>query len=449
MKKLWLLLFVLLPLVGKGQNITTVAGNGATVFSGHGVPATSAGIPNPIGGTFDKYGNYYFADAVNSNRIRKISPLGIISTVAGNGMGGFSGDGGPATAAKLLLPTAVKLDTLGNIYISDANNHRIRKVDAITNIITTIAGNGTGGYSGDNIPATAASLFSPNDICFDKWGNLYIADNQNWRVRKIAPTGIITTFAGTGITGSSGDGGPATLAQLSIPSGIAADDFGNIYIADRGYYGNCVRKVNLTGIISTVAGNGSPTYIGDGIAATAAQIVPIKIGFDTSSQLFIADDYNERVYKVDATGIIHVVAGTGISGHSGDGGPATAADILYPSGIAFDPCGNLYIPVVTPRHIRKVTFNPSCNPTLETKQIIPITEISISPNPTITQLTIFAPGKIKEALVYNLHGQITARSAWSGVREASINVSQLPPGTYLLRIIMEDGNVVVRRFVKE
>ena len=195
----------------QGQIITTFAGGGS---GGDGGPATSAIIPDPIGGVFDKYGNYYCASGIGGCVIRKVSNAGIITTVAGNGTPGFCGDGLAATAACLNAPTGVQLDSVGNLYIADHANFRIRKVNITTSVITTIAGTGTYGYNGDNILATAAQIWA-DDVCVDKYGNVYIADFDGRRVRKIDTMGVIHTIAGTGVVGSAGDGGPATAAQLN------------------------------------------------------------------------------------------------------------------------------------------------------------------------------------------------------------------------------------------
>ncbi len=358
---IWLI-FILTPLNIQGQIITTYAGTGSTVFSGEGVPATSAGIPNPNGIVFDKQGNCFFVDGLSSYRIRKITPAGIISTVAGIGVGGFSGDGGPASAAKLGGGGGIDLDTAGNIYFADPQNNRIRKIDKATGIITTIAGNGVGSYSGDGGPATAAGLYNPQDVRVDTSGNVYIAAFWNNRIRKIDASGIITTIAGGGTSGV-GDGGPATSAQLVAVSGVDIDKNGNVYLAENNSspISNRVRVIDNFGLITTVAGNGAGIFTGDGIAATAASISPYFIAFDTSGQIFISDRGNLRVYRVDHSGILHTVVGDGSSMTAGDGGPATAASIWDPTYIAFDPCNNLYISEAGgpgSRRIRKVTFNP-------------------------------------------------------------------------------------------
>jgi hypothetical protein len=249
-----------MPFCVNAQIITTFVGTGTGGSPGDNGPATAASIPDPCGGIFDQNGNYYFNEEIGGQRVRKVDKTGIITTVAGNGSSGFSGDNGPATAAKLSSPFAVKYDPIGNLYISDNNNMRIRKVDIAMGIITTIAGSSSsGGFGGDNGPATAALLYGPEDICFDRAGNLYIADAFNHRVRMVNTSGVITTVVGTGTAGSTGDLGQATAAQIDHPSGLAIDDTGNLYIAD--YIDNYVRKVNTVGIITTIAGNGIGTYI--------------------------------------------------------------------------------------------------------------------------------------------------------------------------------------------
>jgi len=331
--------------------ITTVAGNGNSVYSGDGGPATNASLRDPADVAVDASGNLYIADRDNQ-RIRKVDTLGIITTMAGNGTYGYSGDGGPATSASLWLPPDVAVDASGNLYIADSDSQRIRKVDT-SGIITTVAGNGTRGYGGDGGPATNASLRYPEGVALDANGNLYIADTRNERIRKVDTWGIITTVAGNGTRGCSGDGGPATNASLRWPWGVALDANGNLYIADMDNHR--IRKVDTSGIITTVAGNGTYGYSGDGGPATNTSLWgPYGVAVDASGNLYIADQGNYRIRKVDTWGIITTVAGNGTYGYSGDGGPATNASLWLPSDVAVDTSGNLYIADYGNHRIRKV-----------------------------------------------------------------------------------------------
>ena len=338
--------------VTPGGTTSTYAGSGSLGFSGDGGPATAARLNMSLGGVaLDSAGNLYIADLLNE-RIRKVSPVGTISTYAGNGGYGFWGDGGPATAAQLSLPHGVALDSAGNLYIADSNNHRIRKVTP-GGTISTYAGTGTEGFSGDGGPATAAHLDRPDGVALDSAGNLYIADLGNSRIRKVTPGGTISTYAGNGGYGFWGDGGPATAAQLR-PRGMALDPAGNLYIAD---FGNSrVRKVTPGGTISTYAGTGTPGFAGDGGPATAAQLsFPQGVALDSAGNLYIADSGNSRIRKVTPGGTISTYAGTGLQGFSGDGGPAIDAQLWFPVGVALDSAGNLYIADQENQRIRKVT----------------------------------------------------------------------------------------------
>ena len=313
-------------------------------------------LSNPVYVASDSAGNIYMSDQENQ-RVRRVDAAsGIITTVAGTGTPGFSGDGGPASAASLNYPGGLAADGAGNLYIADYYNRRIRMVAAGTGIITTIAGTGISGSTGDGGLATAAQLAGPYALAADAAGNVFIGFLEDARVRRVdAVTGVITTVVGTGTAGFSGDGGLATSAQVNYPYGLALDGGGNLYVAD--LYNNRVRKVDAaTGIITTVAGTGTAGFSGDGGPATAAALnYPLGLAVDGAGNLFVADYNNQRVRMVAAaTGVITTMAGTGATGFSGDGGPATEAALNYPYGLAVDPAGNLYISDDSNRRVRKV-----------------------------------------------------------------------------------------------
>jgi sugar lactone lactonase YvrE len=344
-------------------DINTFAGNGVGGYDLDGVPATSAALDTPWDVTLDVVGNLYIADNLN-NRIRKVdAKTDIITTVAGDGIAGYNGDGESAVAAEVNYPYGVGTDAAGNLYISDSGNYRIRRVDAVTGIITTVAGNGTKGFSGDGGPATDAELAGNVGIALNQKGDLYFADVRNQRVRRVdAATGVITTVAGNGTDGYSGDGGPATAAELGAPWNVKLDTAGNLYISDVGDY--CVRKVDAsTSIITTVAGNGNQGNTGDGGPATSAEFLyPYGIALDVSGNLYIAEygaNVTSRVRRVDAvTGIITAFAGNGTLGFSGDGGPALNAELSNPTGMTVDANGDLYIADSTNNRIRIVGQTP-------------------------------------------------------------------------------------------
>jgi len=333
--------------------ITTVAGTGQYGFSGDGGPATQARLNIPFSVVVDATGNLFIADGEN-NRVRKVSPSGMISTVAGTGQAGFSGDGGPATQARLNFPIGgLALDKAGNLFISDGANNRVRKVSP-EGIITTVAGTGQIGFSGDGGPATEARFDGPRVGAVDAAGNLFVADLYNHRIRKVSPDGLITTVAGSGPTGqgkgaSTGDGGLATEARLNGPTGLTLDRSGNLYFAENGDIfgankGYRVRKVSAAGIISTVAGSDTRGFSGDSGPATQARLdSPQAVAGDTAGNLFIADWGNYRVRKVDPNGIITTVAGIGNKRYAGDGVLATATGLRGPNGLAVDAVGNLLI----------------------------------------------------------------------------------------------------------
>lgn len=330
-------------------DIITIAGNGTSGYTGDGGLATAAKI-NTAAIAIDQSGNIFFADDTYYH-VREVTTSGIITTVAGNGTAGDYGNNGPATLAELKTPFGVSVDSSENIYIVDESDNVIRKVNA-TGIITTVAGTGVTGYTGDGVPATSTNLYFPWGVAADSLGDFFIVDAGNERIRKVNGSGIISTVAGNGTLGSLGDGGPATLAELNFAQGIAVDAAGDFYIIDQG--NTRIRKVDTTGTITTVAGNGSMAYSGDGGPATLAGCNPYGIAVDSSGNLFISDANNNRIRKVDTTGTITTVAGNGTGGFSGDDGPATSAKLQYPFGIAVDSQGNIFFSDAANNRIREV-----------------------------------------------------------------------------------------------
>jgi YVTN family beta-propeller protein len=324
--------------------ITTIAGNGTQSLFGDGAAATSAEVGNPYAVAVDAAGNEYVADNAD-NAIRKVDVTGVISRVAGTGIAGYSGNGGAAANAQLSGPRGVVLNSAGDIFISDTGNNVIRKVDHSTGVITPVAGNGRAGFSGDNGAATSAMINTPRSLAVDAAGNLYIADTANNRVRKWnQSTHAITTFAGSGTAGFSGDGGLASAAKLNSPRGLAFDSLGNLFISDTG--NNRVRKVDGGGVITTVAGTGVGGAAGDGGPAINAQLnFPFGLSFDGGGNLFIADTLNERIRMVNPLGkISSVVATCGtLAGFRGDGGPAPLGRLNVPYGVTIDNAGDLLI----------------------------------------------------------------------------------------------------------
>ena len=432
--------FLLIPALLQAQVIVTYAGNGTSGHSGDGSAATMAELQTPSGVAVDTAGNIFIADQ-NGSCIRKVSTSGIITTIAGSShsITGYSGDMGPATDAALYWPEGLATDVFGDVYIADQNNCVIRKVDA-TGIITTIAGNGSIGYSGDGGPATAALLYHPADITVDVSGNLYFVDQDNCAVRKIdAATGFITTIAGNGSPGFAGDGGPATASQLAFPQGIASDSSGNIYVAD--FYNRRIRKIDAAGNISTVAGNGTTVFSGDGGPATAAGIDDASaVAVDRYGNIYLTDYYSYRIRKIDSAGIISTIAGDSVAGYSGDCGPATDAELNYPEGVAVDRAGNIYIADFYNHRVRMVTDSAYC-PSLTTTSVaaIPAEHVAIFPNPSVDVINIRltarygTPGNNdqNEVTMFDVTGRKIFHNYFD-TEQMQIDVSSYKPGIYFI-----------------
>lgn len=350
-----LILLVLACYQSNSQIINTVVGNSNSGYNGDSLQALTTNLNLPEGGVaLDAAGNLFFCDK-NNHRVRKYNPTtGLVTNIAGNGIAGFSGDGGQAKNASLNGPMAVALDKNGNIYIADYGNYRIRKVNAISGIISTIAGTGSYNYNGDNILAINAALYEPTGIAIDTAGHIYFSHLGDMRVRRIDKnTGIITTAAGTGTAGYNGDNILANTAKLNFPYGLDFDKYNNLYIADKSNYR--IRKVaSTTSIITTVVGNGIYGNGGNGGSALAASLKdPWDVDLDSLDNIYIADRFDNTVRKV-SSGIINALAGNGSSGFSGDGGLAVNAMLDACSGVVANNCGAVYIVDRTNSRIRKV-----------------------------------------------------------------------------------------------
>ncbi len=331
--------------------IRTLAGTGIAGFGGDNGPPSQAILNQPFGVATDGRGNVFIADSGN-NRVRKISATAI-TTIAGTGLAGFGGDSGAAINAGLSMPMAVAVDQSGNLYIADSSNHRIRKIDGL-GIITTIAGNGVPGFAGDNGRAVNASLMYPTGVAADQVGNVFISDTYNNRIRRVAVDGTITTVVGNGVYGFDPTVTIATQTPLASPTGVAVDRSGNLLIADNG--NNLIRMVS-GGIIRTIAGTGVGGYNGDTQPATSAQLLsPFGVAVDPSGRVLVADEGNSRVRLISG-GVITTLAGISTPGFSGDGGLAASASLSYPTGIALDSFGQVFIADLQNQRIRLAQIN--------------------------------------------------------------------------------------------
>ena len=434
MKKL--LLFILFPFVSHAQIITTICGNDTGGFGGDGGLATLAKLHVPTDVKFDKSGNIYIADYDN-NVIRKINTSGIISSVAGNGVYGYKGDGGLAILAEI-SPYGIAVDDSGNIFVAEYTNNVIRKINT-SGIITTIAGNSAIGYSGDGGPAINAVLYFPVAITLDKYHNIYFSDAGNARIRKIDTNGIITTIAGNGTFGYSGDGGLAINAELKVPGWIVISDSNEIFFTD--WKNHRVKKIDKSGIITTIAGDGILGNSGDGgLAINAEFAAPTGIAFDKYYNIYIFDVNNFNIRKVNSLGIISTIAGTGSLGFSGDGGPAIDAKLDGPNNGVFDSKGNLFFADGYNNRIRKITYNTVVNNINNTTE-----NLTISPNPAHNTITLTTTNKIATLQITNTLGQVVFYKAYTNTETATIDISSFAVGMYFVKL----NGVWSEKFVKE
>lgn len=415
------------------QYISGFCGNGTAGYSGDGGGAYMATLNNCAGVTVDGSGNVYIADQGN-NVVRKVSPSGIISTFAGTGTAGNSGDGGAATAAALNSPSAVAADPAGNIYITDRGNHTIRKVD-VSGTISRFAGTGVAGYSGDGDSARLCTLNQPEGIAVDGSGNLYIADASNQVVRKVdAASGFISTVAGMGAPGYSGDGGPALMAKLYEPVGVAIDAAGNLYVAD--LINNRIRKVSASGIITTFAGTGEAGDIGDGGPAMAARLrFPSSVSVSDMGKVYIADQGNYNVRIVNTDGIISRIAGTSTSGYTGDGGMAIDAKLGSPKAIFADGWGKLYIADHANHAVRVVSASVGVSAVSSGN-----TQLTVYPNPGTGSVTAIYPRSAAAAAitVTDVAGRVVYSRTAAAVQqgdEAKLNITV--KGVFLVSVTLD------------
>jgi len=352
--------------------IETIAGSGARGFDGDSGQALDAQFNNPVQLAFEPNGGYLIADQGN-HRVRRVRPDGFVETIAGTGAAAFSGDGRPATQAGIHEPTDVAVDSRGNIYVAEAASDRIRRIDP-TGIIRTFAGTGVRGFSGDGGQASRAQLACPTRIVFDVFENLLVADQCNHRIRRIDQAGIITTIAGSGppgaaLGGFAGDGGPATSAQFRHPTALALDGAGNLIVSDQLNFR--IRRIDRNGTVTTLTGTGAEGFSGDGGPAGAAMIrSPGGLAVDAAGTIYFADIGNNRIRVLRPDGSISTAAGTGIAGTSGDGGPATNAGVNGPFGVEISPSGDLLIIESGGDRIRRVFAAAAPVPTFSAAGVV-------------------------------------------------------------------------------
>jgi sugar lactone lactonase YvrE len=443
LKLIMLLAACILCRDARAQTIFTVAGLNVPGYSGDGGHATSARLQACTFIELDPSGNLYILDYTTS-RIRKVATNGIITLYAGT-TAGFSGDGGAASAAKLNVPTGLACDGAGNVFIADHGNFRIRKINTL-GIISTVAGNGTIS-GGDGGPASAAGMF-PGPMAVDGSGRIYFVDVNTKTIRKIDATGIISTIGGNGTTGYTGDGGLATAAGMTA-NGLAVDATGNVFFADFNHH--CIRKISAAGIITTVAGTGTLGFSGDGGPATAANFYyPTDLSFDTKGNLYVSDVNNLRVRKIDTGGIVTTEVGNGTlcAGGCGDGGPATAAGFDTPYGIAIDAAGSLYISDRSAGNVREVKkIGAGIAPAGAPRGV---TELHIFPDPNSGSFAVSvssAEDEPVQVVVTDITGRWIKETAGSTNKEIELQLN-VKGGMYFVNAATSEGRwsgkVVVR-----
>ncbi len=436
----FIILFFCYPIL-KSQNIYTYAGTGGNGNTGDGGPATFAQIGGVVSVAVDGLGNVYLCDALNG-RIRKIDINGIISTFAGGGVS--VSEGIAATATYIYFPLGITVDGAGNVYFIETSNNQVRKINT-SGIITTVAGAATtsGGFSGDGGPAISATLNHPYDLAIDATGNIYIADQNNNRIRMVNTSGIINTIAGyTFAPGFSGDGGPATSAGLSSPKGVDVDASGNVYIADYNNYR--IRKINTSGIISSIAGTGTNASTGDGNMGIASDILsPINVKSDNLGNIYITES-TTKIRQINSTGIITTVAGT-TNGYSGDGGPATVAQIA-PYCVGFDSNNNMYIADGLNYRVRIVCNNSCVNGLNELdKNMI----LNIYPNPSSGKLKLLSQNlKDIEHCIIKIT-DVLGREVLVSTYNDELDMTLFEKGVYFLSLYNKHQLIEAKKVIKE
>jgi sugar lactone lactonase YvrE len=434
-------LLVLGTSFAQGQDIFTVAGTNTGAYSGDGGLGIAADLNGPTNVATDANGNIYIADTKNSV-IRMLNTHDSIITIAGNGAAGYSGDGSLATKAELNNPTGVTVDKFGNIYIADYDNNCIRKVNA-SGIMSTFAG-GNPGYSGDGGQATAAGMSLPSQVATDNAGNVYIGEYYASVIRKVdISTGIITTIAGTGVAGYSGDGGQATAAVLSGANGMTVDAAGNVYIADDNNYR--IRMINTLGVITTVVGNGIQGKGGDGGQGTAAQLtLPNHIAFDVAGNMYIADPGANNIRMINPSGVITTIAGNGTAGFGGDGGAATAGELNYPNCVTVDGSGNVFVADRYNNRIREIGKSP-----LSINELVKTGDVRVYPVPNNGNFTIALSNNnygVSDLEIYNILGEkVYSQSINSKQNNITLSLN-LNTGLYILQL--KSGNGIISKKIE-